>query len=107
MNKNEKFAKMLKKVLNEIISNKIYKKSSTKKKIIDITWIDDPKLFNQINNDVTSRYNKNKESFELLSIQNFLDNINNEYIKNKIDALKNFKDIINNVKSDELKDIVK
>ena len=48
MNKNEKFAKMLKKVLNEIISNKIYKNSSTRKKIIDITWVDDPKLFNQI-----------------------------------------------------------
>ena len=37
MNKNEKFVKMLKKVLNEIITNKIYKKSSTKKKIINIT----------------------------------------------------------------------
>ena len=34
MNKNEKFAKMLKKVLNEIITNKIYKKSSTKKKLL-------------------------------------------------------------------------
>ena len=34
MNKNEKFAKMLKKVLNEIISNKIYKDSSTKKKLL-------------------------------------------------------------------------
>ena len=32
MNKNEKFAKMLKKVLNEIITNKIYKESSSKKK---------------------------------------------------------------------------
>ena len=32
MNKNEKFPKMLEKVLNEIITNKIYKKSSTKKK---------------------------------------------------------------------------
>ena len=51
---------MLKKVLNEIITNKIYKKSSTKK-ITDITWIDDPKLFNQINNDVTSRYHKKKK----------------------------------------------
>ena len=60
MNKNEKFAKMLKKVLNEIIPNKIYKNSSTKKKIIDITWIDDPKLFNQINNDVTSNIVKTK-----------------------------------------------
>ena len=34
MNKNEKFAKMLKKVLNEIITNKIYKKCSTKKKLL-------------------------------------------------------------------------
>ena len=73
---------MLKKVLNEIITNKIYKKSSTKKKNIDITWVDDPKLFNQINNDVTSRYRKNKNSTKLLSIQNFLDDINNEDIKN-------------------------
>ena len=67
MNKNEKIAKMLEKVLDEIITNKIYKKSSTKKKIIDITWIDNPKLFSQINNDVT-RYRKNRDSTELLSI---------------------------------------
>ena len=37
MNKNEKFVKISKNVLNEIITNKIYKKSSTKKKIIDIS----------------------------------------------------------------------
>ena len=60
MNKNEKFVKMLKKVLNEIITNKIYKKSSTKKKIIDVSWIDDPRLFNKNNNDVTNRYRKKK-----------------------------------------------
>ena len=91
MSKNEKFAKMLKKVLDEIITNKIYKKSSTKKKIIDITWVDDPKLFNQINNDVTSRYIKDKNSTDLLFIQNFLDDINNEDIKNKKDARKKLK----------------
>ena len=107
MNNNEKFAKMLKKVLNEIISNKIYKHSSTRKKVIDITWVDDPKLFNQINNGVTSRYRKDKNSTELLSVQNVLDDINNEDIKNKKDASKNFKDLKNNDKSDELKDIVK
>ena len=61
MNKKEKFAKMLKKVYNEIITNKIYKKSSTKKKIIDITWIDDSKLFNQINDDVSNRYRKKNQ----------------------------------------------
>ena len=46
-------------------------------------------------------------STELLSIQNFLDDINNEDIKNKKDASKKFKDLKNNVKSDELKDVVK
>ena len=107
MTKNEKFAKMLKKVLNEIMANDIYKNSSTKKKIIDITWVGDPKLFNQISNDVTSRYRKDKNSTELLSIQNFLDDINNEDIKKKKDASKNFKDLQSNVKSDELKNIVK
>ena len=90
MNKNKKFAKMYKKVLNEIMTNKICNKSSTKKKIIDITWIDNPKLFNQINNDVTSRYRRDKNSTELLSIQNFFDDINNEDIENKKDARKKF-----------------
>ena len=88
---------MLKKVLNEIISNEIYKESSTKKKIIDITWVDDPKLFNQINNDVTSRYRKGKKSTELSSIQNFLDDINSEDIENKKDASKKFKNLKNNL----------
>ena len=69
------------------------------KKVIDTSWIDNTELFNKISNDVTSRYNKKKESFEILSIQDFLDNINNEHIKNK--------DLRNNVKSNELKDIVK
>ena len=90
MNKNEKFAKMLKKVLNEIITNKIYKKSSTKKKIIDILWIDDPRLFNKINNDVTNRYRENRDSTELLSIQNFLDATNNEDITDKYNVHKEF-----------------
>ena len=52
-------------------------------------------------------YNKDKHSNELLSIQTFLDNITNEYIKNKKDALEEFKTVKNNVKSENLKDIVK
>ena len=107
MNKNEKFVKMLKKVLNDIITKKIYKKSSTKKKIIDITWVDDPNLFNQISNDVTNRYREDKNSTELLSIQNFLDDINNEDITNKDDARKEFIKLKKNIKREELKDIVK
>ena len=89
---------MLKKFLDEIITNK---------KIIDIIWVNNPKQFNKINNDVTNRYHKDKNSTELLSIQSFLDDINNEHIENKKDAYKKFKDLKNNVKIDELKDIVK
>ena len=108
MNRNEKFAKMLKKVFNEIITNKISRKSSTKKKIIDISWIDDPRLFNKINNDVTNRYRKNRDSTELLSIQNFLDAINNENITNKDNVRKEFIKLKKKyVKSKELKDVVK
>ena len=80
------------------------KKNFDKRKIIDITWIDDPELFNQINNDVTNRYRKDRDSTELLD---FLEDINNEYIENKDDAREKFKNLKNNVKSDELKDIVK
>ena len=94
INKNKKLAKMLKEFLD-------------KRKIIDISWIDDPELFNQINNDVTNRYRKDKNSTELLSIQDFLDDINDEYIENKDDAREKFKNLKNDVKSDELKDIVK
>ena len=50
------------------MTNKIYNKSSAEKKIIDIAWIDNPKLFNQINNDVSNRYSKDRDSTELLSI---------------------------------------
>ena len=103
VDKNKKDVKVLKRLINEILLNKIIKKHTTKK-VIDISWIDNTTLFNKISNDITSKYNKNKESLELLSIQNFLDDINNEYIENKKDALKNFE---NNVKSDELKYIVK
>ena len=93
-NKNEKLVKMLKKFLD-------------KKKFIDITWIDNPKLFNKINNDVTNRYHENRNSTELLSIQELLDDINNEHIKDKDDAHKEFIKLKQNVKSEELKDIVK
>ena len=36
------------------------KKFLDKRNIIHISWIDDPELFNQINNDVTNRYRKDK-----------------------------------------------
>ena len=106
VNKDKKDAKILKRIIYEISLNKIMKKHTTKK-VIDISSIDNTELFNKISNDVTSRYNKNKESFELLSIQKFLDDINNEDIKDKKDALKEFIKLKKYIKSEELKDIVK
>ena len=53
--------------------------------------MDNSVLFNKINKDVISRYSKDRKSPELSYIQSFLDDINNEYIKNKIDAFKDFK----------------
>ena len=74
---------------------------------IDLSWMHNPQLYDKIRQDVTERYNKDKKSNELKSIQTFLDNITNKFIKNKEDALEEFKTIKNNVKSENLKDIVK
>ena len=66
-----------------------------------------PQLYDKISQDVFARYNKDKHSNELLSIQNFLDNITNECIKNKKDALEEFKTVKNNVKCENLRDYIK
>ena len=74
---------------------------------IDLPWMYNPQLYDEISHDVIDRYNKDKKSNELKSIQTFLDNVTNEYIKNKKEALEEFKTIKNNVKNKNLKDIVK
>ena len=74
---------------------------------IDLSWMYNLQLYDEISQNVFARYNKDEDSNELLSIQNFLDNITNEYNKNKKDAWKKFKTAKNNVKSENLKDIVK
>ena len=74
---------------------------------INLSWMYNPQLYDEIIQDVFAKYNKDKHSNELLSIQTFLDNINNEYIENKKDALEEFKTVKNNVKSENLKDIDK
>ena len=74
---------------------------------IDLPWMHNLKLYDEISQDVLARYNKDRRSNELESIQTFLDNMTNEHIKNKKDALKELKTVKNNVKSENLKDIVK
>ena len=73
---------------------------------INLSWMYNPQLYDKISQDVVARYNKDKHSNELKSIQTFLDNITSEYIKNKKDALEKFKTLKNNVKSENLKDNV-
>ena len=84
---------------NDLTDDKIFN--------IDLSWMYNPQLYDEMIQDAVARYNKDKHSNELLSIQNFLDNITNEYIKNKKDASKEFKTVKNNVQSENLKYIVK
>ena len=71
---------------------------------IDLSWMYNPQLYDEISHDVIDRYNKDKKSNELKSIQTFLDNVTNECIKNKKDALEEFKTIKTTAKSENLKD---
>ena len=78
-----------------------------KKSFIDLSWINDLQLYKKIASEVFSRYNGDKDSFELFTLQTFIDNINNERVKNKKDAREEFKTVKKNVKSEALKQIVK
>ena len=84
---------------NDLTDDKIFN--------IDLSWMYNPQVYDDIRQYVADRYNKDKKSNELKSIQTFLDSITNEYIKNKKNALEEFKTIKSNVKSENLKDIVK
>ena len=109
INNSKKIAKGLGKIIVGIDNNKIRigRDFITEPGSVYLSWMHDPELYEEISQDVFARYNKDKYSNELLSIQSFLDNINEEYIKNKKDELEEFKTVKNNVKSENLKDIVK
>ena len=69
--------------------------------------MNDLQLYKKIAFEVFSRYNGDKNSFELFTRRTFTDNINNEHVKNKKDAREEFKNVKKNVKSEALKEIVK
>ena len=69
--------------------------------------MNDLQLYEKIALEVFSRYNGDKNSFELFTLRTFIDNINNERVKNKKDAREEFKNVKKNVKSEALKEIVK
>ena len=64
-------------------------------------------LYRQIAAEVFARYNRDKDSFELFTLQTFIDSINNGHVKNKKDSQEEFKTVTKNVKSEALKEIVK
>ena len=90
---SKKFAEGLNKIIKLIDSNKIrIGKDFAEVNTISIPWMNDWELYKQINEDVFARYRKDEDSFDLLSMKTFLDNINNKkYIKNKKDARKKLK----------------
>ena len=78
-----------------------------KKNFIDLSWINDLQLYKKIASEAFSRYNRDKDSFELFTLQTFIGNINNERVKNKKDAREEFKTVKENVKSDALNKLLK
>ena len=78
-----------------------------KKSFIDLSWLNDLQLYKQIASEVFSRYNGDKDSFELFTPRTFIGNINHECVINKKDEQEEFKIVRKNVKSEALKQIVK
>ena len=74
---------------------------------IDLSWMNNLQLYGQIAPEVFARYDRDEDSFELFTLRTFIDNINNERVKNKKDAREEFKIVKKNVKSEALKEIVK
>ena len=69
--------------------------------------MNDLQLYEKIASEVFSRYNGDKNSFELVTFRTFIDNINNERVKNKKDAREEFKIVKKNVTSEVLKEMLK
>ena len=69
--------------------------------------MNDLQLYKKIASEVFSRYNGDKDSFELFTLRTFVDNINNERVKTKKNVRKEFKTVKKNVKSEALKQVVK
>ena len=78
-----------------------------KTSFIDLSWVNDLQLYKKIASEVFYRYRGDKDSFELFILGTFIENINNECVKNKKDAREEFKTVKKNIKSEALKQTVK
>ena len=74
---------------------------------IDLSRMNDLQLYRQIASEVFTRYNRDKDSLELFTLRTFIDNVNNQHVKNKKDAREEFKTVKKNVKNEALKQTVK
>ena len=54
-----------------------------KTSFIDLSWMNDLQLYKKIASEVFSRYNGDKNSFELFTLRTFIDNINMSVLKIK------------------------
>ena len=71
-----------------------------KTSFIDLSWIIDLQLYKKIASEVFSRYNGDKNSFELFTLRTFIDNVTNERVENKKDTREEIKNVKKNVKSE-------
>ena len=106
---NKKISKALQEIITLVDEGKLRHGDDLIREPVstDLSWIGDPVLYQDANDDVFAKYNADKDSLELFSIQTFLDNINRRYIKNKEVARKEFNTVKQNVSSESLRKIVK
>ena len=55
--------------------------------------MNDSQLYKKIASEVFSSYDGDKNSFELFTLRTFIDNINNDHVKNQKDAREEFKNV--------------
>ena len=106
---NKKISKTLQEVITLIDENKLRRRDDFIKEpgSTDLSWIHDPVLYQEANDDAQARYHADEGSLELLSIRTFLDDINRGDIKDKKRAQKKFITVKESVSSGTLKEIVK
>ena len=86
---SKKAAKGLKKIISRIKDGKFRngKNFISRPGLVDLSWMNDSRLYNQICQEIFARYNADSYSGnnfnELIILQSFLDDINNEHVKDK------------------------
>ena len=83
---NKKISKTLQYIITLIDEDKLRRRDDFIKKAIELPWMFSKDIYENANDELFARYQKDTNSLELLSIQTFLSNINRGYIKDKKDV---------------------